>query len=83
MLTGLWWWRTPPERLPAQTRTITYSGSDSSVSASPDGRILAFVSARDGVPKIWLKRVPDGDEVALTEGPDSEPRISPESSKER
>ncbi|MEE8367356.1 MAG: protein kinase [Thermoanaerobaculia bacterium] len=81
LLTGLNWRGAPPKNLPPQTRTITYSGSDSSVSASPDGRLLAFVSMRDGVPKIWLKRVPDGDEVALTEGPDSEPRISPDGSE--
>jgi Tol biopolymer transport system component len=63
-------------------RTLTYSGSDRQAAASPDGKTLAFISNREGSPTVWLKRLPAGDEVALTEGgPDSYPRFSPDGSE--
>jgi Tol biopolymer transport system component len=70
--------RSPPPSEPAALRPLTYSGHDYSPAASPDGRTLAFVSDRDGVPRIWIKQLPAGGEVALTEGPDDFPRFSPD-----
>jgi eukaryotic-like serine/threonine-protein kinase len=65
---------------PPMVETLTYSGHDSSPAASPDGKTIAFMSDRDGVPRIWLKQVAGGGELALTEGPDDFPRFSPDGS---
>jgi eukaryotic-like serine/threonine-protein kinase len=65
----------PPTLLP-----LTYSGFDSQPSISPDGRTVAFVSTRDGRPRIWIKQLSTGEEVALTEGPDQGPKFSPDGS---
>jgi dipeptidyl aminopeptidase/acylaminoacyl peptidase len=51
----------------------------SSPTLSRDGRLLAFVSERTGKPRIWVQ-VAGGRDAALTEGPDSSPRISPDGS---
>jgi Tol biopolymer transport system component len=71
----------PTVPAPPVVRTISYSGLDRSPSGSRDGRFIAFVSERDGKQRIWLKQYPGGDEVALTSGPDSEPRFSPDGSQ--
>lgn len=63
---------------PPTLRFLTYSGSDRSPSASPDGKIIAFTSDRDGTPKIWLKQLVGGNETALTTGPDDHARFSPD-----
>jgi Tol biopolymer transport system component len=42
--------------------------------------MVVFTSDRDGQPRIWLKQVPHGTEVALTSGPDDAPRFSPDGS---
>jgi serine/threonine protein kinase len=63
---------------PPSLHTLTYSGRDSQPAVSPDGRTLAFVSDRSGTPRIWLKQLPDGAEVALTSGPDALPSFSPD-----
>jgi Tol biopolymer transport system component/tRNA A-37 threonylcarbamoyl transferase component Bud32 len=66
---------------PPRLRALTYSGRDSAAAASPDGRLIAFVSSRDGRSGIWLKQLADGTEVAITTGPDdSAPRFAPDSS---
>ncbi|MDX2153283.1 MAG: protein kinase [Bryobacteraceae bacterium] len=65
---------------PPQIRYLTYSGRDSSPAVTQDGRTVAFISERDGTPRIWLKQLADGSEVALTEGPDDSPRFSPDGS---
>ncbi len=36
---------------------------------SPDGTIMAFVSDRSGISQIWVKGLPDGKAVQLTDGP--------------
>ncbi len=61
-------------------RPLTDSGRDWSPAASPDGRLVAFVSDRDERQRIWLKQLPGGDETALTAGPDERPRFSPDGS---
>ena len=62
-------------------RYLTYSGSDFSPSASPDGRAIAFRSDRDGRARIWVKQLATGTEAALTEGPlDDSPAFSPDGS---
>jgi len=77
---AMWWGRSTPEPPPA-LRQLSYSGVDSEPSGSPDGRLIAFVSSRDSHGQIWLRQQPGGDEIALTSGPDSGPRISPDGSQ--
>ena len=57
-------------------RPLSYSGRDWSPAVSPDGRTLAFVSRRDGGPRIWRRELATGEEAALTGGPDEAPRFS-------
>ncbi len=71
---------TPSTSDPPLLASLTYSGHDSSPAASPDGKTIAFMSDRDGVPRIWLKQVAGGGELALTDGPDDAPRFSPDGS---
>lgn len=66
---------------PPGFRYLTYSGHDYSPAASPDGRFVAFTSERDGMPRIWLKQMPGGEEQPLTTGPDDLPRFSPDGSQ--
>src|ERR1019366_8130256 len=70
-----------PEVEPVETRPLTYSGHDRAPAASPDGRILAFTSDRDGTAKIWLKEIGGGGEAALTTGPDDFARFAPDGSQ--
>ena len=65
---------------PPIMRSLTYSGHDHSPAASPDGRLLAFASDRDGVDRIWIQQLAGGGEVAITEGSDDFPRFSPDAS---
>ncbi len=61
-------------------RTLTFSGADSDPSASPDGRMIAFASERDGRSRIWIKQIAGGGEQPLTTGSDVMPRFSPDGS---
>jgi len=64
---------------PPTIHSITFSGTDTTPSVSPDGHVVAFVSQRDGKSRIWLKQLESGSETALTQGPlDSVPRFSPD-----
>jgi len=65
---------------PPIVRWLTYSGHDHSPAASPDLRLLAFASDRDGVDRIWIKQLAGGGEAAITQGPDDYPRFSPDAS---
>ncbi|HEY7162672.1 MAG TPA: protein kinase [Acidobacteriota bacterium] len=65
---------------PIKFTTLTYSGKDSSPSVSPDGKLIAFCSDRDGKARIWLKQIAGGNEVVLSSGPDDFPRFSPDGS---
>ena len=67
-----------PASQPLLVRPLTDSGRDWFPAASPDGKLVAFVSDRDGRERIWLKQMPDGDERPLTTGPDDRPRFSPD-----
>jgi eukaryotic-like serine/threonine-protein kinase len=70
-----------PAPEPPRLRTLTYSGRDNSPAASPDGRLIAFVSSRDGRQRIWLKQLADNTEAAITAGPDdTSPRFAPDGS---
>ena len=73
-------WLLPHPKAESVTlHTLTFSGNDLQPSVSPDGRTVAFVSDRDGKPRIWLKQLESGSETALTPGPgDSNPRFSPD-----
>jgi Tol biopolymer transport system component len=74
----------PAAKAPPAFRYLTHSGGDWSVDVSPDGRLIAFVSTRDGRRRIWLKQVTTGAEAALTDGgagvADDHPRFSPDGS---
>ncbi len=59
---------------------LTFSGEDLQPSVSPDGKLIAFTSSRDGTSRIWLRQVETGGEQPLTEGPDWRPRFSPDGS---
>lgn len=64
---------------PCVLRALTQTGRDAAPAVSPDGRLVAFESTRDGRSRIWLKQLKGGAEVALTEGPlDSAPRFFPD-----
>src|SRR6266704_315518 len=65
---------------PVRVRPLTFSGQDWEPSASPDGRLIAFSSGRDGVSRIWIKQLHGGGEAPLTGGPDRRPRFSPDGS---
>ncbi len=67
-----------PAPQPLVVQPLTDSGHDWFPAASPDGKLVAFVSDRDGRDRIWLKQMPDGDERPLTSGPDDRPRFSPD-----
>ncbi len=43
--------------------------SNSMPTLSPDGTIMAFVSDRSGTSQIWIKGLPNGNAVQLTDGP--------------
>ena len=72
-------WRPRPPPVPV-VRFLTYSGHDSSPAASPDGRMVAFSSFREGRRGIWIKQLGSGNEAPLTEGDDENPRFSPDGS---
>jgi serine/threonine protein kinase/Tol biopolymer transport system component len=66
---------------PPRLRMLTYSGRDSAPAASPDGRLIAYVSSRDGTRRIWLEQLADGSEVPVTAGPeDAAPRFNADGS---
>ncbi len=69
---------TAPSPPAPKLRPLSYSGRDWGPAVSPDGRTLAFVSRRDGVPRIWRRELATGEEAALTSGPDDAPRFSPD-----
>ena len=60
--------------------TLTFSGKDSSPAVSPDGKLIAFRSDRDGNSRIWLKQLAGDNEVVLSSGQDDYPRFSADSS---
>ncbi|HEX2061656.1 MAG TPA: hypothetical protein VHK90_13025, partial [Thermoanaerobaculia bacterium] len=74
------WVRRAEPRVITSERYLTYSGHDYSPAVSPDGKLIAFASSRDGVQRIWLKQIAGGSEVALTKGIDDFPRFSPDGS---
>lgn len=71
----------PPVLPPPALHTLTFSRQDYSPAVSPDGRVIAFVSGRDGTPRIWLRQVAGGSEAPLTAGADRAPRVSPDGSE--
>ena len=45
------------------------SGSHTSPTLSPDGRMMAYVSDRDGTPQIWIQNLERGEPLRITDGP--------------
>jgi serine/threonine protein kinase len=82
-LASLAWFhfRSPEPHVPPRMITLTYTGRDWSPTTSPSGEMVAFVSDRDGVPRIWLKQLAGGGEEPLTDGLDDLPRFSPDGSQ--
>lgn len=74
------WLRRPAPVEPIRIHALTYSGADSEPAASPDGKLIAFTSWRDGTPRIWIKQLVGGGEAPLTSGPDGSARFSPDGS---
>ncbi|HWC64594.1 MAG TPA: hypothetical protein VG777_00825, partial [Thermoanaerobaculia bacterium] len=72
------WLRKPTPAEPVRIHPLTFSGRDSDPAASPDGRLVAFTSWRDGRSRIWIKQLAGGGEAPLTAGPDRRPRFSPD-----
>ena len=72
------WLRPESVLQPPRARSLTYSGRDWAPTVSPDGSLVAFVSDRDGISRIWLKQLAGGGETPLTAGPDDMPRFSPD-----
>ena len=70
--------RNPPPSGPIHVHPLTYSGRDIDPTASPDGRLVAFTSQRDGVSRIWIRQLVGGGEAPLTAGPDGRARFSPD-----
>ena len=70
-------WRPAPPP-PPSLRYLTFGGQDQMPTVSPDGRLLAYCSLRDGKPRIWLQELQNGTETALTAGADVQPRFSPD-----
>jgi eukaryotic-like serine/threonine-protein kinase len=84
-----WAWLRLPPRTPARaeyTQITSFSDSATSPSLSPDGRVLAFIrgeSTFEGPGQIYLKELPDGQPVQLTnDGSDKmSPVFSPDGSR--
>jgi Tol biopolymer transport system component len=70
----------PPSVAPPTLQLLTFSGRDSAPALSPDGRTMAFTSARDGHLRIWIKDLARGGEAPLTSGEDGWARFSPDGS---
>jgi len=75
-----YWYFKPKPQEPLEMLTMTYSGKDLSPAVSPDHKLIAFRSDRDGNPRIWLKQLAADNEIALSSGPDDYPRFSADSS---
>jgi Tol biopolymer transport system component len=73
--------RRPVLRAVELTRVTSDAGLTEHPALSRDGRLLAYVSDRDGgVLHIWVQQVGGGDPVRVTSGPadDTEPSFSPD-----
>ena len=67
----------PPAAVPvvksfgaATVRLVTeQSGSHTSPTLSPDGRMIAYVSDADGTPQLWIRNLERGDPLRITDMP--------------
>lgn len=65
-----------PARDPAVRSTVAAVAGCWSPSLSPDHRWIAFVSDRDGVPAVWVRRSRDLRELKVDTGPDPVLQVS-------
>ena len=75
---GLARWFPSPAPEPIRMKELTTSGRDNLPVVSPDGRLIALVSDRDGRSRIWIKDLATGAEQPVTEGDDTLPQFSPD-----
>lgn len=69
------WWSVDTRQAPSvvisleAARLVTQSpASNTNPALSGDGTFMAFVSDRSGTPQIWVKGLPDGKPIQITEG---------------
>jgi serine/threonine protein kinase len=71
---AVWLWRRqpppPPDPLASAriTRLTDFEGSEMSAAISRDGKLVAFVSDRDGVQDAWVTQIGSGEFLNLTKG---------------
>jgi Tol biopolymer transport system component len=60
-------------------RLVAVPGAPRSPSFAPDGRMMAYVDEKEGVPQVWVKDLGEGTPVQVTSGtpPAARPRWSP------
>jgi Tol biopolymer transport system component/DNA-binding winged helix-turn-helix (wHTH) protein len=59
----------PPFTLDDATLVTASPASNSMPALSPDGTMMAFVSDRSGMNQVWVKGLPGGNAIQLTDGP--------------
>ena len=82
LLVELWWWESSEKPVPRHQRqhlVSTFPGSQRAASFSPDGSMITFINAVDGVSQVWVKNLAQGDPIQITFGelPARYPRWSP------
>jgi serine/threonine protein kinase len=79
---GAFWWYPRPSKPAERTLTrLTSNGSSFSPAISPDGKMLAYVSATSGPdPEIWVEQMGGGKAIQITHQPGGafDPVFSPD-----
>ena len=87
---GFWWWNRGPQQPPSSpsappihrqlTRLTFGPGLQTDPTFSPDGRMFAYASDRNGNFDIWVQPIGEGDPVQVTRSaaPETQPAWSPD-----